>query len=177
MRKLFAVSLLTLIVAAVTACAGDEPDPGRHPLTKADVGAGSCAGACGDQAKAGCWCDEACALIGDCCGDVGMCEKPASDCAELGGSCLSSKIDVTFPADCAEEFGLVASDASCRAINQACCVPSGNDTCADVGGACLSSPDDVGFAADCERDFGLQVLEGSCVAINHSCCGFAPAGG
>lgn len=43
----------------------------------------TCAGACGDQAAAGCWCDDACAAYGDCCPDIAaMCggggEVPAA---------------------------------------------------------------------------------------------------
>ncbi|MEX1362303.1 MAG: D-Ala-D-Ala carboxypeptidase family metallohydrolase, partial [Nannocystaceae bacterium] len=38
-------------------------------------GAETCAGVCGDQAAAGCWCDEQCAEYGDCCPDkVAVCD-------------------------------------------------------------------------------------------------------
>jgi len=36
---------------------------------KADAADATCAGVCGDQAAAGCWCDSECATYGDCCSD------------------------------------------------------------------------------------------------------------
>lgn len=43
-------------------------DRGEWDGSAAEEGA-SCAGACGDQSAAGCWCDAACADYGDCCPD------------------------------------------------------------------------------------------------------------
>lgn len=50
---------------------GDEGDERGtwQSSGKADEHA-TCAGACGDQAATGCWCDDACAAYGDCCPDV-----------------------------------------------------------------------------------------------------------
>lgn len=113
-----------------------------------------------------------------CCvpGDDGGGEEPT--CASLGGQCLSSPIDVTFPANCDADFGMVDGDGSCGdVINLSCCLPdegdSGDDagsSCAEVGGQCLSSPIDVTFGADCEGDFGLGTREADCPFFNQSCC-------
>jgi hypothetical protein len=47
-----------------------------HSDGKADDGA-TCAGACGGEASVGCWCDDQCAMYGDCCPDVKMACAPA----------------------------------------------------------------------------------------------------
>ena len=50
------------------------------------------------------------------------CSQPTT-CAAIGGHCLSSPIDPTFAADCAADYGLVASSSgTCAAINETCCV-------------------------------------------------------
>lgn len=64
---------LTMLLALMTAACGDSSSQGRgtdipRGLGKAD-GSSSCLDICGDQAAAGCWCDDTCELYGDCCGD------------------------------------------------------------------------------------------------------------
>ena len=44
-------------------------------------------------------------------------------CADIGGQCLSSPFDPTWSADCEAEYGMQTADASCPAMNQACCLP------------------------------------------------------
>lgn len=60
--------------ATFSLCDGEQPEPGSD-----------CAGFCGGQSSAGCWCDTSCAELGDCCDDI--CE----DCPTLtncqSGSC------------------------------------------------------------------------------------------
>ena len=61
-------------------------------------------------------------------------------CAAIGGQCLSSPLDVTFPANCAADFGMQESTTTaCRAFNQACCVPADRTL---VSGRCMRSSDD-----------------------------------
>jgi hypothetical protein len=79
--------------ACIAGCGTSERDPDDDQRGKADV-AGSCAtprgDACGGEAPGGCWCDDGCVEIGDCCSDReevclgGACEQ--SDCpgGELG---------------------------------------------------------------------------------------------
>lgn len=57
----------------------NEPDPEPAPSD-----ANSCAGACGQEAPGGCWCDDQCSKYGDCCSDVLAECKPAQSC---DGSC------------------------------------------------------------------------------------------
>ncbi len=85
---ILSLSLTTLLLAA---CGQEPVDPtgeqrgvisDNGPL-KAD-GANSCKGLCGKKASTGCWCDEACALWGDCCPDKGaVCGAAAKTCSAL----------------------------------------------------------------------------------------------
>ena len=63
------------ILAAGLACCAIE-DGRTNGINRGEApNDGTCAGACGDQAPAGCWCDEACAGYGDCCSDkVAVCD-------------------------------------------------------------------------------------------------------
>jgi hypothetical protein len=113
------------------------------------------------------WCpagDDSCCAPNTCAGGG----EPEESCEALGGQCLSSPIDVTFPALCAEDFGMDTVDGACPAINQTCCVPA--LTCEALGGQCLSSPIDVTFGALCEQDYGMATADGTCPAFNQSCC-------
>jgi hypothetical protein len=96
----------------IAACGGVEPDQGRGTFRlpegggKADT-AYSCNGFCGGQAPGGCWCDDQCALYGDCCPDKATaCDtqsgcKTDADCAadqfcKLGdGQCLLPTLSTT----------------------------------------------------------------------------------
>jgi hypothetical protein len=78
-------------------CAGCEAPPHAargtwHSTGKADDAA-SCAGACGGEASAGCWCDDLCTDYGDCCPDKArVCDcQPAScqagQCGQIADGC------------------------------------------------------------------------------------------
>jgi hypothetical protein len=88
-------------------------------------------------------------------------EQPAS-CESLGGSCLSSPLDVTFPADCGADFGMQSLDGSCEAFNRACCKPMScggfaGMMCSD-GQLCVDNPGD-----DCDPQNGGADCMGICV--------------
>ncbi len=53
------------------AAQGPKPGPGQPGNTPPPPGPGSCQGQCGKQAPAGCWCDNKCRAMGDCCADAG----------------------------------------------------------------------------------------------------------
>ncbi|MCC6748222.1 MAG: hypothetical protein IT371_11215 [Deltaproteobacteria bacterium] len=95
--------------------------PGRGQLLprgegKAD-GGNSCAGICGKQARAGCWCDAGCEKYGDCCADKSQfCDAKPASCVGLCGK--------KNPAGCWCDEG---------------CAKYG-DCCADVGAACKGGP-------------------------------------
>jgi hypothetical protein len=76
----------------------------------------------------------------------------ATACEDLGGTCKSDPIDVTFPANCEEDFGeTTASEGICGAINQTCCLPAepegeqcgntvcpaGTECCNPLNGTCV----------------------------------------
>jgi hypothetical protein len=126
------------VAATFAGCAVDSETPSepaedapvrRQKIGKADLW-GSCETSddtwCGMKAQPGnCYCDKACITYGDCCNDYAeTCEggETPKTCAEIGGACMSSPLDVTFPANCETDFGLDTSDALCPAFNQACCV-------------------------------------------------------
>lgn len=74
--KIDRVSMIGLALAAtVVGCViedgrGEGTERGTWQSSgKADETA-TCSGTCGDQAAAGCWCDDACAAYGDCCPDI-----------------------------------------------------------------------------------------------------------
>ncbi len=45
-------------------------------VASANPALAQCTGFCGDQSPAGCWCDDACRLFGDCCNDNCTCQVP-----------------------------------------------------------------------------------------------------
>jgi hypothetical protein len=52
----------------------------------------TCEGACGDQSASGCWCDDACAGYGDCCGDIDdFCSEPER--VPAAGTCVKNSND------------------------------------------------------------------------------------
>ncbi len=80
----FAASLACAALISLAGCAPPSPvDTTRGAWTGHK---GSCAGYCGKRAPQGCWCDEACAVYGDCCPDVvDACEVRAeSHCVHTG---------------------------------------------------------------------------------------------
>jgi hypothetical protein len=116
---------------------------------------------------------------------------PAPTCASLGGQCLRSPIDVTFAASCEADYGMVAVNATCEAINLSCCIegddgadddeedddaPGDGAGCVTAGGQCLSSPIDFLFAADCEAEFDMISGDEDCGAVNLTCCHPADGG-
>ncbi len=96
--------------------------------------------------------------------------KPTASCEAAGGECKSSPLDVTFPAQCQQDFGTAKLAGSCAAINQTCCAKPAAKTCEALGGECKSSPLDVTFPADCQQDFSTAKLAGTCAAFNQACC-------
>ena len=111
--------------------------------------------------------------------DCFACSKAASgtgtsgnkSCDAAGGDCLSSPMDVTFPANCEKDYGRKTLSATCSAINQTCCAKlNGDEACAAAGGECLSDPGDPGFAALCEQSYGTKTLDVACSVFNKACC-------
>jgi hypothetical protein len=62
-----------LFLSLLTSCDTASPGPAARgtwlPSAKADGTSQSCVSSCGDQAPAGCWCDDLCDGYGDCCPD------------------------------------------------------------------------------------------------------------
>lgn len=133
----FFASLALVVTATAIGCStepeappstveGAGPGERRFKIGKADL-FGACvtddADHCGSKGTGNCWCDKACIEFGDCCGDyhVECGDGAQGTCEELGGTCLSSPIDVTFGASCEQDFGLQTLDGACAAFNQTCC--------------------------------------------------------
>ena len=147
---------------------------------EADFGMATADGSCGDVINLSCCVPDD---IADGDGEGGEDDGGEPSCEAIGGQCLSSPIDVTFPADCEADFEMLDGDGSCGdIINLSCCVPADGDdddddddddgnACEDAGGQCLSSPIDVTFGANCEADFGLGFIDAECPFFNQSCCG------
>jgi len=74
MKHLISLCFLPILLAACAGAGdGGGDDAARGPIGKADL-VGSCsvesvADQCGGSSPDGCWCDDACADFGDCCGD------------------------------------------------------------------------------------------------------------
>ena len=60
--------------------------------------AGSCQGACGNQSKSGCWCDDLCEKQGDCCSDKQKICGAGPKCGD--GKCESGENSKNCPKDC-----------------------------------------------------------------------------
>lgn len=74
---------------------------------KAD-GIATCRGACGGQAEAGCWCDDACMRYGDCCPDLeAVCEAGESGGGSSGGM---EEPDLPSEAELVAAFGVSACE-------------------------------------------------------------------
>jgi hypothetical protein len=58
-------------------------------------------------------------------------------CDQVGGECKSSPVDVTFAANCEQDYQLVTSSAHCPAVNQSCCVHA-QLACSNIGGTCVA---------------------------------------
>gem|GEM_PF-3423004 len=137
--------------AGLTACA-DEPAPSakmqadRQPIGKADADSGTCESACGGQSDAECWCDESCAMYGDCCSDYttvcgsdapALCEATGGAWEDGGCECRqdAAAMNMNYSFDPAK--GCVAGDPI---------EPDAPALCEATGGAW------VGMACDCEQD-------------------------
>lgn len=103
--------------------------------------------------------------LNDCCAP-NQC-VPTDTCAAQGGICLSSPIDVTFPAKCEADFDMVTASGTCGAVNQTCCIEKTVDIieCGGFAGlqcpdglACVDYPDD-----DCDPNNGGADCGGMCV--------------
>ena len=65
----------------------EPPEPGDpEPPEPGDPEPLGCAGACGAQSPAGCWCDELCSEYGDCCGDY----ESVCEAGPAAGSCVGA---------------------------------------------------------------------------------------
>jgi hypothetical protein len=109
---------LGLIAITLAACDPEAPDMDAQDrgewssLGKAD-GIATCEDACGDQAPAGCWCDDLCEDYGDCCDDKAeVCDCEPLSCEELGA--------------CGEVDDGCGSTLDCGACAPAACLPETN---------------------------------------------------
>ena len=130
------ISIALTVTASAVGCAVDNTPTDealatdnlerRQKIGKADLW-GSCeldgAAQCGKKSTGNCYCDKACVGYGDCCADFNdVCgEGESGSCADVGGACLSSPIDVTFGANCVADYGVPQLDGACAAFNQTCC--------------------------------------------------------
>ncbi len=138
------------VMASVLVCGAscnEDPDPA------------TCEGFCGAQSPEGCWCDEQCAELGNCCDDVcttcGFCDT------ETGGG----EID---PESCE---GVCGSQAAGGCWCDAGCVTAG-DCCADACAECDSCGAEelscVGKCGDFNVEWPCQ-CDDACLA-NNDCC-------
>ncbi|MFH1531704.1 MAG: hypothetical protein ABIK09_13340 [Pseudomonadota bacterium] len=140
------------------------------------VAGDTCAGACGAQSAAGCYCDESCAEYGDCCPDV--CDQ----CPELTscGECVPDCTGKICGSDgCDGTCGDCAAGEACNEAGDACVVatcdgfcgsdsatPAGcwcDETCVDFDDCCADRCDFCPEMPDC--------TEGPCVAACADKCG------
>jgi hypothetical protein len=94
-------------------------------------------------------------------------------CEEIGGTCRSSTLDVTFPANCQSEFGEAQADGACEAFNQACCVscpsltPPPPDFCPDGDTEAVVGEDGCVHSFECvER----TPVTGQCIKNSNDAC-------
>jgi hypothetical protein len=156
------IFLMTFMPLAFAGCDADKEsdgeDSGRAALSKAD-NTGSCAGngtpLCGGQSDGSCWCDDACAAIGDCCTDIqdACAGGGTSECEAGGGQCFGGTINC-------EAQGMTFGDGSCESgpgphPQTTCCMPTETSECEAAGGECF------GGTINCEAE-GMTFGEGSC---------------
>jgi len=115
----------------------DDSDCAADP---ACINANSCVGWCGESAPGGCYCDESCSVIGDCCADV------CNACGELTFCSPGTETDCSDGVDNDGDGFTDCSDSDCPA-----CLPEtdcsddvdndydGYNDCADSD--CAESPD------------------------------------
>ena len=163
-----------LFLGACTTSATSDGEGDRGPIGKSDL-LGSCEDACGGPASEGnCFCDDVCAVVGDCCSDkVTLCG--GDDPTECALSCLA-ECDGFIPAcldDCTQECGLdvgepeFCSDDNDCADDEICsdtpCVPS-CPVCQDCNATCQPKPqgDSCETSLDCDDDGFCSYAEGVC---------------
>jgi hypothetical protein len=124
----------------------EEPDSGAAPEASALVD-GSCQARCAStSAQGGCYCDPACAVHQDCCGDY------ASACTTPDGA-------PPPPVSCTGRCGAAAPPAGC-ACDPGC--KSSGTCCADFASAC--PPPDAGspHVGSCVAQCGVKGPSGQC---------------
>lgn len=162
------------------------------PLESASL-PGSCKDACGTQSDEGCWCDDGCAVFGDCCEDAHIClncGSSAGNCCEAHGtdgcnvvsccqavcaeqpSCCDDGADGGWDEDCVQ-LALHHCGGQCRCGSDAtgnCCDAQGTSSPACSGGDCC--------AAVCEADsYCCNVKwDSHCADLAAEVCGMCSAG-
>jgi len=63
---------------------------------------------------------------------LGECGGGESECETEGGQCLSSPIDITYPANCEEDYGMTTVELLCPAMNQSCCMDTTPNSCSEA---------------------------------------------
>ena len=118
--------------------------------------AASCVDFCGEEAPAGCWCDENCASFGDCCDDV--CEACDIGCPPDPDSCVGNCGDEA-PAGCWCDENCAAFGDCCADVCEACDIgcPPDPDSCVgncgeEAPGGCWCDDNCVSFG-DCCSDY------------------------
>ena len=111
-----------------------------------EVGYDSCQGFCGEEAPAGCWCDDLCDSYGDCC------EDKALECDNVEPSCEGFCGERSDAGCWCDE--LCAQYGDCCPDKQAVCdAPSTND-CTAEGNECTEPERCVGIPHDGSTDLG-----------------------
>jgi hypothetical protein len=113
------------------------PSTGAHWLFSASSSSGTCAGHCGvKDPAANCWCDNACALHGDCCSDhATVCKASIGNVAKLSGNVQTMS--------CSNNCGLESKSALGSCWCDALCEKNG-DCCADYKTSCAATGGIIG---------------------------------
>jgi hypothetical protein len=98
---------LGALALALVACANEPPNDEREVAVTAQALVGSCEYSCGEQSPDGCWCDQQCTSLGDCCDDyVPVCALSGScagNCGGSAGSCFCDEACRGF-GDCCDDY-------------------------------------------------------------------------
>jgi hypothetical protein len=113
----------------------------------APVAAGTCSNHCGAKDPISqCWCDDSCALHGDCCADKDMmCGKPKQHSPAPAGMAMSCQNNCGLESK--SQFGTCWCDAMCE---------KNGDCCADYKSACANTMFGAGLIGDNGLGFASQ---------------------
>lgn len=159
-------TITILIATMLLACGGEErPIDGRGSYQRGDGkadGTASCVGQCGGQAPAGCWCDEQCAIFGDCCPDK------AAACDQRPGSCEGA-CGGQSPAGCWCDDQCATFGDCCNDKVQQCDAPLPGKKCSSHSECAADEYCKLADGECFEPGFMYELLEGACAKKPEGC--------